>query len=65
MTLLHFRLSPCFCATYLHYKIEQKGVSAKPKTLNPNDLYCFSRQELCRLFGGWDVKATPEGRGAG
>ena len=36
------------------YKIEQKGVSAKPKTLNPNDLYGFYRQEMCRLFGGWD-----------
>ena len=54
MTLLHFPLSPCFCATYLHYKVRQKGVSAKANPLNTNDLGRFHRQKLCRLFGGWD-----------
>ena len=36
------------------YKIEQKGGSAKANPLNTNDLGRFNRQELCRLFGGWD-----------
>ena len=53
MTLFHFFY--LLVSVQLNYtiNIRQKGVPAKANSLNANDLCCFIRQELCRLFGGW------------
>ena len=43
------------------YKIEQKGVSAKPKTLNPNDLGRYSAKRCVDcladgMAGSWELR---------
>ena len=52
MTLSHYFYLLVSVPLNYTINIRQKGVSAKANPLNTNDLCCFIRQELCRLFGG-------------